>query len=219
MDVESKNILKEGSKLLGIDLNPRQLHKFTLYLFRLKKWNRRINLTGLRGDREIIIKHFLDSLVPSSLLKPNSSLLDIGTGAGFPGIPLKIALPPLKLTLVESRRKRVSFLKEIIGLLELKEVNVIQTHLNSKHSTIPLSSFDAVISRATLPLAKYLRLAHLFVKKRGIIIAMVGLNTPIPSSELKGLNLELASIKSLILPFSQIKREILEFKKLSQIIV
>ena len=208
MDANLKNILKEGSKLLGIDLSLEQLHKFALYLLRLKKWNRHINLTGIRGDREIVIKHFLDSLAPFSLLKPRWSLLDIGSGAGFPGIPLKMAIPSLKLTLVESRRKRVSFLKEIIRLLELKEVNVIQTHLNTKLPTISPSSFDAVISRATLPLAKYLKLAHPFVKQKGTIIAMVGLNTPIPSSELKRLNLELASTKSLILPFSQIKRDI-----------
>jgi 16S rRNA (guanine527-N7)-methyltransferase len=214
MDANLKNILKEGSKFLGIDLSPKQLHKFALYLLRLKKWNRHINLTGLRGDREIVIKHFLDSLTPFSLLKPRWHLLDIGTGAGFPGIPLKMAIPSLKLTLVESHRKRVSFLKEIIGLLELKEVDVMQTYLNTKRSTISPSSFDAVISRATLPLAKYLRLAQPFVKRGGVVIAMVGLNTPIPSLELKRLNLELASTKSLILPFSQIKREILEFKKL-----
>ena len=215
MDESLKNILKEGSKLLEIELSPKQLHKFTLYLLRLKKWNRHINLTGIRDDREIVIKHFLDSLTPFSLLKPHWSLLDIGTGAGFPGIPLKIAAPSLKLTLVESRRKRVSFLKEIIRLLELKEVNVIQTYLDTKRPTISPSLFDAVISRATLPLAKYLKLAHPFVKKGGVIIAMVGLNTPVPSSELKQLNLELASTKSLILPFSQIKREIMELKKLS----
>lgn len=215
MDEALKNILKEGSKFLEIELSNEQIHKFRLYLLRLKKWNRRINLTGIRNDREIIIKHFLDSLTPFSLLKPRWGLLDIGTGAGFPGIPLKIAIPSLRLTLVESRRKKVSFLKEVVQLLNLQDVSVMQTYLDTKRPTLPPASFNAIISRATLPLPKYLKLAQPFVKKGGIIIAMVALNTTISPSELKRLNLELGVRKSFILPFSQTKRQIMAFKRIS----
>ncbi len=168
MEKNIKEILQTGSSLLGVNLNQRQLHQFQLYLLRLKKWNKHINLTSLKNDKEIVIKHFLDSLTLISFLKPSWQVIDIGSGAGFPGLPLKIALPSLKVTLVEARRKRVAFLKEIKRLLDLKNI------LESKRSILPLASFDAVLGRAVAPLSQYIELALPLVKEGGLILSMLG---------------------------------------------
>ena len=103
----------------GFPLEPVQLDQFVTYWRELKRWNARMNLTSIRTDREIIIKHFLDSLsvLQCFNIKPGDSVIDIGTGAGFPGLPIKIYIPDIKLVLVESSSKKVSFLRFLISQL------------------------------------------------------------------------------------------------------
>ena len=103
----------------GFPLEPVQLDQFVTYWRELKRWNSRMNLTSIRGDQEIIVKHFLDSLSVLQCLdiKPGDSVIDIGTGAGFPGLPIKIYIPDIKLVLVESSSKKVSFLRFLISQL------------------------------------------------------------------------------------------------------
>ena len=103
----------------GFPLEPVQLDQFVIYWRELKRWNSRMNLTSIRGDREIIIKHFLDSLSVLQCfdIKPGDSVIDIGTGAGFPGLPIKIYIPDIKLVLVEPSSKKVSFLRFLISQL------------------------------------------------------------------------------------------------------
>ncbi|MEK7314264.1 MAG: 16S rRNA (guanine(527)-N(7))-methyltransferase RsmG, partial [Deltaproteobacteria bacterium] len=117
MDVS--DILRAGAKELNIEMRESEERAFLIYLEELKKWNEKINLTSLRSDRDITVKHFLDSLTVARFLKDNnvSSLLDIGSGGGFPGIPLKIVMPELKVTLLEAIEKKVNFLKHIIRTL------------------------------------------------------------------------------------------------------
>ena len=103
----------------GFSLEPVQLDQFVTYWRELKRWNSRMNLTAIRGDQEIIVKHFLDSLSVLQCfdIKPGDSVIDIGTGAGFPGLPIKIYIPDIKLVLVEPSLKKVSFLRFLISQL------------------------------------------------------------------------------------------------------
>ena len=103
----------------GFPLEPVQLDQFVIYWRELKRWNARMNLTSIRGDQEIIVKHFLDSLSVLQYfdIQPEDSVIDIGTGAGFPGLPIKIYIPDIKLALVEPSLKKVSFLRFLISQL------------------------------------------------------------------------------------------------------
>jgi 16S rRNA (guanine527-N7)-methyltransferase len=121
---EARNLLERGTRFLGLTLSPEQIEQFLAYLDLLLKWNRRMNLTALRTPAEIISRHFLDSLLLLPHLPETGRLLDIGSGAGFPGLPLKIARPGLTIDLVEATAKKVSFLKEAVRRLGLSGVEV-----------------------------------------------------------------------------------------------
>ena len=108
-------------------ISQEEISRFDIYLRELKAWNEKFNLTAIKEDREIVIKHFLDSLTPLRLIKPGSILLDIGSGAGFPGIPLKIVEPSLNITLIDSVNKKVTFMKHIIEELGLSGIEAIHT--------------------------------------------------------------------------------------------
>ncbi|MEK7828169.1 MAG: 16S rRNA (guanine(527)-N(7))-methyltransferase RsmG, partial [Deltaproteobacteria bacterium] len=111
---EQKNILMAGGKELGLAIGDKELSSFLSYLKELKEWNKKINLTAITDDKDIIIRHFLDSLTLASFLSGKETLLDIGSGAGFPGIPLNIVIPDLKITLMDSVNKKVIFMRHII---------------------------------------------------------------------------------------------------------
>ena len=144
--------LAHWSAELGVRLSPEQLGLFQIYLRELRAWNRKTNLTAITDPEEIIVKHFLDSLACSKGLVDLSNdpeLLDIGSGAGFPGLPLKIVMPELTVTLLEPASKKIAFLRHIVGTLQLKNVKAIPKtienffldHTNHK-------KFSYVISRA-----------------------------------------------------------------------
>ena len=145
---EARNLLERGTRVLGLDLASEQIEQFLAYLALLLKWNRKMNLTALRSPREIIIHHFLDSLLLLPHLPQNARLLDIGSGAGFPGLPLKIARPGLTIDLVEATAKKVSFLKEAVRRLGLSGMNVIPVFLGKEPMALPPEvSWDVFVSR------------------------------------------------------------------------
>ena len=115
-------LLREGAAALGLELPQAVLAQFQVYLQELQTWNARVNLTGLTDPRDIIIKHFLDSLAVLPFIEGAPSLADLGSGAGFPGLALKLARPDLALTLVESRGKKVAFLEYLVALWRLPRV-------------------------------------------------------------------------------------------------
>jgi 16S rRNA (guanine527-N7)-methyltransferase len=120
------NLLAETAAAWGLPLDQRQLDQFATYAAELRRWNERINLTAITGEREIVTRHFLDSLrCALSWGAAPRSLVDIGSGAGFPGVPLKILCPELRLTLVESIEKKAAFLRQLITMLGLSEVTII----------------------------------------------------------------------------------------------
>jgi 16S rRNA (guanine527-N7)-methyltransferase len=144
-------LLQESSEEIGVPLSSEQVQQFMVYLKQLQLWNQSFNLTSITLDDEIIIKHFVDSLAAlrSGNIRPRSKLLDVGTGAGFPGIPLKIARLDLNITLVEPARKKSSFLHFIIGLLRLENVDIFNGTLERfLNECQPHGSFDYLTTRA-----------------------------------------------------------------------
>jgi 16S rRNA (guanine527-N7)-methyltransferase len=145
---EARNLLERGARALNLDLTPEQINQFLAYLDLLLKWNRKMNLTALRTPAEIISRHFLDSLLLLPHLPQNARLLDIGSGAGFPGLPLKIARPGLTIDLVEATAKKASFLKEAVRRLGLSGMNVIPVFLGKEPVALPPEvSWDFFVSR------------------------------------------------------------------------
>jgi len=211
-------ILKEGAREVGVFLNQEMIQMFLVYLKELKEWNQKVNLTSLKEDGDIITKHFIDSLSLVPYLSSAASLLDLGSGAGFPGIPIKIAKPSLKVTLLEATRKKVSFQRHLIRTLGLTHVHTIQGRTESLKSEDEFHlSFDTVTSRAFSRLEKFLMLGEPFVKKGGYLVAMRGRRAKEELKEsrdvLKTLSLEVSKIVELELPTHRGKRCLIFAKK------
>ena len=186
---EGKRLLKQGAELLGIDLSSRQLEQFMEYLDLLSQWNRHINLTGLRSCREIIIKHFLDSLTPLPYLPSAARILDLGSGAGFPGLPIKIVRPTQPITLIEASAKKVSFLKEAARHLKLAPMAIHQTYLGEAppHS-LETDPFEIVVTRAVGKTINLLRAVDPYLRPGGKVLFMKG---PNGSAEIFGLKAQI----------------------------
>lgn len=209
-----KNILKAGGKELGVVIGDKELSSFLLYLKELKEWNKKINLTAIRDDKDIVIRHFFDSLILVPFLSSKETLLDIGSGAGFPGIPLKIVIPDLKVTLMDSVNKKVVFMRHIIRTIGLKNIEAVQGRAEDKETIRKFAAcFDVVTSRAFTGLGSFLDMATPYAKKGGILLAVKG---PKWMEELKGLKglkgIKATQIKETSLPFSDITTTVLIFK-------
>jgi len=157
--------LNEGAKALGIDLSGRQLGQFENYYRELVEWNYKINLTRITDYDEVQVKHFLDSLSIAPYMETERSglrVIDVGSGAGLPGIPLKIARPDIKLTLLEATTKKVGFLRHLIDRLELSDVDAVTGRAEEiAHKDEYREQYDLAVSRAVaeLPVACELTLA------------------------------------------------------------
>jgi len=176
MDATLMSTLADGAAQIGIRLGPGEMALFAAYHRELLLWNRRINLISARSTKEIVIRHFLDSLTPAPFLdKPDGTLIDLGSGGGFPGIPLRIALPELKVTLIEASRKKSSFLSHIVRALVLDGVQVVRERVEILTAGgILAGRFDTLISRASFRLPELLRMASFFLTPGGQLIAMKG---------------------------------------------
>lgn len=148
--------LKAGAKKMGIYLTSYQLDMFRHYYYQITEWNRRINLTGITDFEEVQIKHFLDSLTVAIVIrniKKNLKIVDIGTGAGLPGIPLKIVFPDMCMTLIEATIKKAKFLEEVTSKLRLKDIEIIAERAETvAHDIKHREKFDVAISRAVASL-------------------------------------------------------------------
>ncbi len=178
MELHSKKwqtILINGAHELGIDISLQQTQQFVIYAQELVKWNKKINLTTITDPFEIAVKHFIDSIAPATRITKGASLVDIGSGGGFPGIPLKLVIPSLSVILIDASRKKVSFLKQIIRILKLKDIDAI--HIRAEDiSNDPafVERFDIAVSRAFSRLDHFFDLSFPLIKSSGIMIAMKG---------------------------------------------
>jgi 16S rRNA (guanine527-N7)-methyltransferase len=169
-------LLQQGARLLGIELDGQQLAQFGIYQRELLQWNAKTNLISKKTEGEVATRHFLDSLTAAKYIRPeNARMVDIGAGAGFPGLPLKIALPSIQLCLLETNRKKVSFLKHILRLLHLDGVLTLQNRTeNIVRTDAWREKFDIVISRASLKLPDLMPLGQYFLVPGGLLITLKG---------------------------------------------
>lgn len=142
-----KDLIEKIFKNYNINLNNRQIEQFCIYYDFLLQENQKFNLTAITQPLEVVVKHFIDSVLPQSHIKPSAHIIDIGTGAGFPGVPLKILRPDLKVTLLDSLQKRINFLNELIDKLKLQDINAIHARAED-YVKAKREQFDVALSRA-----------------------------------------------------------------------
>jgi 16S rRNA (guanine527-N7)-methyltransferase len=218
-------IEKQFNELLqkqGISLNEGQFKQFALYYEQLVSWNEKMNLTGITEREQVYTKHFYDSVSLSFYvpMKEIVTLVDIGSGAGFPSIPLKIVYPHLKITIIDSLNKRIQFLENIVNELILSDVTCLHGRAEDLARIDKYrDQFDIATARAVAKLNALNELCLPFVKKSGHFIAMKGSD---PTEELqeakfsfKELKSELVKIHSFELPIEQSKRHIIIIRKYS----
>ena len=169
---EWEDIIINGAKIFDIQIGSKEARQFSTHAGELIKWNSKTNLTAITDPLEVAVKHFLDSLAPASIIPAGSSMLDIGSGGGFPGIPLKIILPSLSVSLVDSSRKKISFLKHVIRTLGLEGINACQARVENLSEN--KERFDVVICRAFSSLDKFIESALPVLAENGIMIALKG---------------------------------------------
>lgn len=210
--MESKEYLKE------FNLDEQQLLLFNTYMILLQEWSKKMNLTSITEEKEVYIKHFYDSLVLSKFVNNNELVADIGSGAGFPGIPLKIASENLSIDLIEPTTKRCVFLTEVINNLKLKNIEVINKR--SEELLEKKETYDVVTSRAVAALNILLELSTPLLKVKGRMYALKGASFKEEISEaekaLKELNCKVTNIYEFDLPGDLGHRVIIEITKMKE---
>ena len=199
------SLIVEGLNELGYENDFLLIEKLEIYLATLKKWNKVYNLTAINEDSEIITKHFFDSLSVNGFIQNSQRILDVGTGAGFPGLILALFNPDKSFVLVDGVSKKISFLQEMIGKLNLK--NVMAVHIKVEEYKVT-EQFDIIISRAFAEIKKMIKLTKHLIKVNGKFIAMKG---PDVMNELDDLNLPFVKYDVMV-PFLQGTRKIIEIK-------
>ena len=205
------------TKKINIDITEDIYNKLEEYYKLLISWNEKMNLTGITDHEEVYLKHFYDSLTMNKIIKlDNQSILDIGTGAGFPGLVLKIVFRELKITLLDSLGKRCIFLKEVIKELNLKDVEVINDRAEI-YARKNSDKFDIVTSRAVANLRHLLEFSSPTTKVNGFIICYKGkIEEELQDSKnaITTLSLSLEEELKFNLPIIKDNRTLLKFKKL-----
>ena len=210
--------MKENEKYLDFHFSVEQLEQFFEYMNLLIEWNEKMNLTAIVEPNEIILKHFIDSITILKEIDNSSKIIDVGTGAGFPGVPLRIMNPTLNVTLADSLNKRLIFLQKVINKLELKNVEIIHARAedlgqNKKYR----ESFDIATSRAVANLSTLSEYLLPLVKKEGKVISMKagGAQEEIESAKkaIKILGGKIERVEEFKLPQTEIERTIILIKK------
>ncbi|MDD4211286.1 MAG: 16S rRNA (guanine(527)-N(7))-methyltransferase RsmG [Clostridia bacterium] len=207
---------KNSAKNLGINLSNKMLDQFEHYYNKLIKYNQKVNLTAITEKEDVYIKHFLDSIVTAKLIKKNATLCDIGCGAGFPSLPLKIVRPDLYIIMVDSLNKRIIFLNELVSELGLSDVESIHARAEDFAKT-HRESFDYAVARAVAGLNTLSEYCLPFVKVGGQFLAYKAHNLTDELNEskkaIKILGGEFDSIYKVVLPQTEIERNIVIINK------
>ena len=203
----SESILIKGLKELSLPFGPEQVRAFMTYLSELKKWNKAYNLTSLKTDEDVIIKHFLDSLLYLNALPEGEvSVLDVGSGAGFPGIPLKVMRPEIMMYLLEPSRKKANFLRHITRTLALDTIEVVEKRIEEVQSL----TVDVAVTRALFEIEGFIEKASPHVKEGGRLILSKG---PKVKEELEAIKETHCEVLTLSLPTTHIKRFLVLIRK------
>ena len=217
--MDKEEFLKEA-KLLGINLDKEKLLKLDKFYELLISWNEKINLTTITKKEDVYLKHFYDSLtlIKSIDLTKNLNVLDVGTGAGFPGIVLKIVFPNLKITLLDSLNKRINYLNEIIKELDLKDIETKWIRIED-YAKVEKEKYDLIVSRAVSHLGILIETTLPLLKINSYMIAMKG----DASSELKesakiltNIKAKIVDIKTFNLPVENSLRTLVKIQKLEK---
>lgn len=209
--------LENAAKQIEIELTKKQIEKFYNYMNLLLEWNEKINLTAIIEPREIILKHFVDSLTIAKYIKDDEKLIDVGTGAGFPGIPLSIVKENTDIVLLDSLNKRINFLEEVKENLKLENITTIHGRAEEfGKNKNEREKYDIAMSRAVAPLNILLEYLLPLVKVGGRAICMKGSNIEEIENAKNALEIlggKIEKIEEITLPNSDIKRNIIIVKK------
>ena len=218
MNDDFKNKMIELSKKINIDITDEQLEKFYRYMELLLEWNEKINLTAITEVDEVILKHFIDSMTVLKYLKDDESIIDVGTGAGFPGIPIAIMKQKEKITLLDSLNKRINFLNEVCNELRIDNVKTYhgraEEYGNNKEHR---EKYDIAVSRAVANMTTLVEYLLPFVKVGGICICMKGneIEEELEQAKyaIKELGGKIEKIERFNLPNSDMERNIIVITK------
>lgn len=210
---EFDNLLKD----LNLSCNEQIYQSLSTYAKFLLEYNEHTNLTAIKEEKQVFIKHFYDSLTLTKMinLKTTTTLLDIGTGAGFPGIVLKIFYPDIHITLIDSNNKKIKFLEELIKKLDLKNIEVLNIRAEELAKT-KLNYYDIVTARAVANLRVLTEISVPLVKKGGAFIALKGTaenEITQAKNTIKKMNCEINNIIKLTLPIEQSQRTLIKIVK------
>jgi len=188
-----KKLLLYEAKKEKIFLKNEEVEMFEKYLFLIEEWNKKINITSIKNKEEVVIKHFIDSLLVLKNVSLSGIIADIGTGGGFPGIPLKIVKPSLEIFLIEPIRKRANFLRTVISNLNLKKIIVFNGRAENFNEK---EKFDFTISRALSDIKTFCELSLPLLKPEGYLVAMKGKETKKEIAALKSFEKKIKVIKN-----------------------
>lgn len=220
MKAENVELMIRGFSSFGIELTEREIHVFDNFYNMLMEWNEKINLTAIVDEREVVIKHFIDSVSAIPFIPPDTSkMIDVGTGAGFPGIPIKIVKNGIYVTLLDSLEKRVHFLNSVISENELPGIEAVHGRAEDfGQNENYRERYDVGIARAVSSLPVLCEYVMPFVRTGGCFIAMKGANVKDEISEsqkaVSVLGGEIEDVKNFTLPFENMERNVILIKKL-----
>jgi 16S rRNA (guanine527-N7)-methyltransferase len=218
--LDMKELIKETQQLIGKSLTPYQIHLLDRYVQELDIWNERYSLTAIHDQEKVRVKHFLDSFSCYLVMEntPMRRLIDIGSGAGFPGIPLKILLPEVEVTLVDSVKKKTEFCQHIIEVLQLEGIEVVRERAERLAKDPQYrEQYDWAVARAVANLRELAEYLIPFIRLRGHMLAMKGDSGPAEAHDameaIKLLGGELSKIHQLTLPGVAENRYLVVIKK------
>lgn len=221
-----KRLIIEGAKHFDVYVTRDQAQQLALHAALMLKWNRTTNLTAITDSMDVAVKHFLDSIITGPLISSGATVLDIGSGAGFPGIPLKIVIPSLQVTLIDASRKKISFLKHAIRTLNLE--NIEARHVRAEDfakKPAVANCFDVITSRALLSIKDFVLTAAPLLANDGAIMALKG---PGLQQEIEALRAQIDThtgllkignvlyslrVETYTLPYLESQRSLIIFKK------
>lgn len=215
-------VLIEACEKIGVEICEEQVVQFMKYKDLLLEWNEKINLTAITDEKEILLKHFVDSVsvLPFIDIK-NKSVIDVGTGGGFPGVPLKIACPSARVTLLDSLNKRINFLKEVVSELGLSDVCCVHSRAEDGGQDLNYrEKFDFCVSRAVANLAVLAEYCLPFIKVGGTFVSLKGPDAKdeviLAERAIDVLGGEIDVVEKVQIPFTDINHTLIMIKKVRQ---
>lgn len=176
LEGREKRALLEWSQRFGLNLTEFHILRLNFFLCELNEWNEKINLTGPSSETRIFRELLLDSLIPCPFLPEEGALLDVGSGAGFPAIPIKICKPRLRVHLLEPNRRKCSFLKQVIRVTGLNDIDVLRARIEQGEGLLLPGGYQVITARAFMPMAQMLARCGPHLAEGGLIVLFVGKN-------------------------------------------